>query len=137
MSSENVEVVRRLIEANRSEDLELAIDTAVALCDPRVEFTSVMAAVEPETYHGHDGIRRYFSELAESWDEWRMEVEEVFAADPDTAVAVFRSHLIGKDSGATVGARRAMVCGFSQGKLIRGEVYSSREEALRAIGLPY
>jgi ketosteroid isomerase-like protein len=136
MSSENLEVVRRLIEANRSDDLERAIDTAVALCDPGVEFTSVMAAVEPETYHGHDGIRRYFSELAESWDEWRMDLEEVFSADPNTAVAVFRSHLIGKDSRATVGARRAMVCCISQGKLIRGEVYSSREEALRAVGLP-
>jgi hypothetical protein len=76
MSSENVQVVRRLITANRSDDLELAIDTAVALCDPGVEFTSVMAAVEPETYQGH------------------------------------------------------------QGNLIRGQVYSSREEALKAVGPP-
>jgi hypothetical protein len=53
MPSENVEVVRHLVEANRSGDLESAIETALALTDPRIEFQSVMAAVKPETYRGH------------------------------------------------------------------------------------
>jgi ketosteroid isomerase-like protein len=133
MSQENVEVVRRILEANRSDDLEAAVQVAISLSDPSVEFTSVMAAVRPETYRGHEGIRRYFSEMAESWEEWRLETEEVFDAGPDTVVAVFGSRLIGRGSGAAVEARRAMVCVMSEGKLLRGRVHASREEALEAV----
>jgi ketosteroid isomerase-like protein len=134
MPSENVEVVRHLVKANRSGDLESAIETALALTDPRIEFQSVMAAVKPETYRGHDGLRRYFGELADSWEEWRMDPEEVFDAGPDTVIAVFSSHLVGKGSGVAVGARRAMVCSMCEGKVLRARVYPSREQALEAVG---
>jgi ketosteroid isomerase-like protein len=131
--SRNVEVVRRLIEANRSDDLEAAIEVGVALSDPAVEFTSVMAAVKPETYHGHDGIRRYVNELADAWEEWRHEPEEIFEVGPDRVVAVFGSRLIGRGSGVAVETRRAMACVMSGGKLLRGQVYARREEALQAL----
>jgi ketosteroid isomerase-like protein len=134
MSRDNVEVVRRVLESNNSEDLDAAIESAIAVSDPSVEFTSVMAAVEPETYRGHDGIRRYFSELADSWAEWRMEPQECFDAGPDTVVAVFGTRLVGKGSGVAVEAQRAMVCRFSEGRLLQGRVYASREEALAAVG---
>ena len=39
MSQENVEVVRRVIEANRSDDTEAGIETILALSDPDVEFS--------------------------------------------------------------------------------------------------
>jgi ketosteroid isomerase-like protein len=94
-----------------------------------------MSAVELQTYRGHDGVRRYLSELADSWQEWRQEVEEVFDAGPDTVVAVFRSCVIGKDSGVAVESQRALVCVLSEGRLLRGRVYTSREEALAAVGL--
>jgi ketosteroid isomerase-like protein len=135
MSRENVEIVRQVIHANRSDDLEPAIETAVALSDPSIEFTSVTAAVAPETYRGHDGIRRYFHDLAESWQEWRNEAEEVFDVGPDTVFATMRSRVVGKDSGAVVETRRGTVWVLSGGKISRGRVYATREEALEAVGL--
>jgi ketosteroid isomerase-like protein len=133
MSQANVEIVRQAIEANRSDNLEALRESIVAFWDPSCEFTSVMAAVEPETYRGHDGLRRYLNDLVESWGEWRNEVEDVFEAGPNTVVVIFRSHQIGKDSGAAVEARRAMVTVLSGGKLLRARVYPSREEALEAV----
>ncbi len=50
MSQQNVEVVHRAIEANRSDDLEAAVEALVALSDPSIEYTSVMAALESRTY---------------------------------------------------------------------------------------
>jgi ketosteroid isomerase-like protein len=135
MSRENVELVRQIIDANRSDRLQAAIEAAVALSHPTIEFTSIMAAVSPQTYRGHDGIRRYFNEMADSWEEWRNETEEVFDAGPDMVVVVFRSSVIGKASGVAVETQRAMVCVLSEGKLLRGQVYPSRAEALKAVGL--
>jgi ketosteroid isomerase-like protein len=134
MSSKNVEIVRQLLELNRGDGLD-PVDSILALVDPNCEFTSVMAAVEPQTYRGHDGVRDYLAEMADSWQEWRMEVEEAFDADPDTVLTVFRALVVGKDSGAAVETRRAMVCELSAGKIRRARAYPSREEALHAAGL--
>jgi ketosteroid isomerase-like protein len=135
MPQENVEIVLQAIEANRSDDLEATVKALVALSDPSIEYTSVMAAVESNTYRGHDGIRRYVSDLADYWEEWRLEAEEVFEVDPNTVIAVFRAHAIGRDSGVAVEPRRAAVFALSQGKLIRARTYPNRDEALEAVGL--
>jgi ketosteroid isomerase-like protein len=134
MAQENVEVVRQAIEANGSDNPRLG-EAAAAFWDSGCVYTSVMAALEPATYHGHDGIRRYLSDLAKRWAEWRTEPEEVFDVDPDTVFASFRFRAVGKDSGVPVEARLASVFVLSQGKLLRGRTYRSREEALEAVGL--
>ena len=135
MSRENVEVARQVIESNRSDDLEARIEAGLALWDPSCEYTRVTAAVDPQTYRGHDGIRRYISDLADSWAEWRSEAEDVFEVGPDTVVATNRFRAIGKDSGAPVEARLGVVVVLSDGKLLRGHTYPSREDALEAVGL--
>ncbi|MBA2763668.1 MAG: nuclear transport factor 2 family protein [Thermoleophilaceae bacterium] len=137
MSQENVEIVRQVVEANRSDDLvEARIEAdIVALWDPSCEWTRVTAAVDPQIYRGHDGLRRYFSDMADSWAEWRNELEEVFEVGTDTVVAVVRSRLTGKASGVPIEAGLAVVFVLSQGKVLRGQAYPSRQEALEAVGL--
>jgi hypothetical protein len=67
MSGENVEIVRQAIESNRSDDLEARIEAVLALWDPSCEYTRVTAAIDPQTYRGHNGVRRYMSDMADSW----------------------------------------------------------------------
>ena len=137
MVDANAEVVRRALELNRSDIVnEGHIARALDPWDPNCEFTSVMSAVEPETYRGHHGLRRYVEELSDSWDEWRMEVEDVSDVGSNTVIATFRSYLVGKGSGAPVEARRAMLAELSRGKVLRARVYASREEALEALKSP-
>ncbi|MEA2273806.1 MAG: hypothetical protein QOI98_2514 [Solirubrobacteraceae bacterium] len=135
MSRENVEIVRQVIESNRSDDLEARIEAALALFDPSGEYTPARAAFDSQTYRGHSGIRRYFSDLADSWAEWRSEVEDVVEVGPDTVVATFRFHATGKNSGVPIEARLGAVVVLSHGKVLRGQAYSSPEEALEAVGL--
>ena len=135
MSRENVEVVQRLIEANRSGDIDASVQTAIALTDPSLELTSRMAAVEPGTYRGHDGIRRYLSDMAASWEEWRNDVEEISEVARDTVVTTMRTRVIGKGSGVPIETRIYAVWDLSNGKVWRVRNYADRSEALEAVGL--
>ena len=137
MSQENVEIVRQALESNRSgsDDLEARIEAALAFWDPSCEYTRVTAAVDPQTYRGHEGMRRYISDMADSWAEWRIEVEDAFEVDQDTVVATFRFRATGKTSGVPIEARLGVVCVLSQGKVLRGHTYPSPQEALEAVGL--
>jgi ketosteroid isomerase-like protein len=135
MSQENVEIVRRAIEVNRSGDLTAAVEGSIDLSDPAVEFRSALAGLEGGAYQGHEGVRRYFEDMAESWQEWRNESAEIEEIAPDTVLATFVFRAIGKDSGVPVERRSAMVWTLSDGKVLRAITYASRSEALEAVGL--
>ncbi len=132
MSQDNVEVVRRALEAHHSSNLEARIEALLDLWDPSCEYTSVMAALELATYHGHDGMRRYLGDLAARWAEWRTEPEEIFELDSETVFATIRFSAVGKDSGVPVEAQLASVLELRNRKLVRARTYPSREEALEA-----
>lgn len=133
MGRENVEAVRRLIDANNSDDIEFALATAIELTDPDAEFTSIMAAVEPVTFRGHEGMRGYFADMEESWQQWTMHAEEVVEVAPDVVLATLRTHLVGRGSGVTVAAERAGLFEMSAGRLVSGRIYANREDALDAL----
>jgi ketosteroid isomerase-like protein len=133
--SQNVEIVRQVIEANRSDVPEAEIVAALAHLHPSGEYTPARDAFESQTYRGERGFRRYLSDLADSWAQWRSEVEDVSEVGPDTVVAAFRFHATGKSSGAPIEAHLGLVFVLSQGKIMRGQAYSSPQEALEAVGL--
>ena len=132
---ENVEVVRQVIARNRSVDLEAAKEAVPALWDPSCEYIRAAAPLETETYRGHDGIRRYLSDMADEWEEWRAEADEILDVDQDTVLATFRFYATGKGSGVPIEARLAVVFVLSNRKVLRGRAFLSREEALEAVGL--
>jgi hypothetical protein len=73
MSRQNVELMRRIIEAFNARDIEAFI----AYCDPGSEFHSLLAGtVGGAVYHGHDGMRSWHQDLGDAWgDEIRTEPE--------------------------------------------------------------
>jgi hypothetical protein len=77
MASDNVEIVRRAFVANRSGAAEETIDQAIAVADPECEMTSRLNSVEGATYRGHDGIRRYYADLADAFQEWTNELHVI------------------------------------------------------------
>jgi ketosteroid isomerase-like protein len=134
MPQENLEAVRQLIEAARSGDAQ-AIEDFVAVSDSSIEHTRLPAASGPDTYRGHDGIRQWFSDMADIWREWRNEIEELVEAGPDTVAARVRFTAVGKDSGVPVEARLGLVCVLSEGRILRSRTYASGEAALAAAGV--
>ena len=133
MSRENVEIVRQFIEAARSGDVH-AIEAFVAVSDPSIEHARLPAASGPETYRGHDGARRWFTDMDDLWREWRNEIEELAEVGPDTVAARVRFIAVGRESGVPVEARLGLVCVVSEGKVSRSRTYASGDAALEALG---
>ena len=130
MSTDGEEAARKFAYAVTSGDC----DAAVALCHPEVEFYSVLG-ISGRAYLGHDGIRRYFDDVASAWREWRVEVERITEGADGRVAIVMTMHARGKGSGATLAERTAHIWTLADGMLLRNEPYREPEQALRDLGL--
>jgi uncharacterized protein len=138
MSQENVEIVRRLIDAwNRNEqERDVPLERVVPFLDPGVIFDATRRIINPKTYVGIEGIRAMLAERDEVWEEFRMEPDELVDAG-HRVVAIGSWVSKGRASGVEVNQPIADVFTLHGGRVVRCEVgYSDRAEALRAAGLP-
>jgi ketosteroid isomerase-like protein len=92
-----------------------------------------MAQLDARPYSGHAGIRRYFREIDATWEEWRVEVEQLVPAPDGRVVIVMSTHLRGKGSGIPLAQRIANVWEFRDEKLWRASLHRDPADALRAI----
>jgi ketosteroid isomerase-like protein len=131
MPHENVELVRRGMEAWNREDL----DALMALSDPDVEFASIFAGMEGRTYRGYDGLREYFDDMRDTWSEFHRDIEEMFDAGDDQVVVFFHLRGTARASGVSVDEDVTTVFRLRNGQLYRMVVFRDRDEALKAAGL--
>jgi ketosteroid isomerase-like protein len=130
MSQENLEVAERAIAAVNERD----VDGYLSLCTPDVEMVSPVASLEGID-RGAKGIRHYFSNLDESTDNFRIELERVEAVGGDRVLAFTR--LSGaSEGGIPIAAGAASLYDLAEGKIRRVQVFLDRQEALEAAGLP-
>jgi len=126
---ERIGVVRAFADAITKRDLEAALE----LCHPEIEFFSTMSLLEASPYQGFSGIRRYFKEIDASWEEWRVEVEQLLATPDGRVVIVMSTHLRGKGSGLPFVQRIANIWEFKDEKLWRATLYRDPADAMRVI----
>jgi hypothetical protein len=75
MSQENVELVRRWGEALSRGELPLELSHTELRLDNIAEFPN------RGPYHGHEGLRRWWEDVAEAFDELRFEIERLIDVD--------------------------------------------------------
>jgi ketosteroid isomerase-like protein len=125
----NEEAVRGFADAITRSD----IDAALAVCDPEIEFLSVLG-ISGRAYLGHDGIRQYFEDVSSAWEVWRVEVHGL-TSGPDGRVAIeMTMHVRGLGSGAALSEYAGHVWTVRNGKLLRNEPHREPGEALAAVG---
>jgi ketosteroid isomerase-like protein len=129
VSRENLELFWRTVEAFNSGDVE----GAVRACHPDVEFLPQRAAIQGPL-HGHDGIRAFFADNAESLDLFVTDYDEVRDLG-DRMLAFGSIRIRGKGSGLETDIPSALVLEFRDGKLVRLQDYRDRPAALEAAGL--
>jgi ketosteroid isomerase-like protein len=127
MSQENVEVMRRLVEATAVGDYE----TAVADLDSDVEIDDTDI---PEST-GADSFRQWLSRWDEIWESWRIESLELLPSNEDKVLALFRMIAKGKGSGIELERDDALLGEFRDGKIIRLGYYNDQQQAREAAGL--
>ena len=105
MASDRVELVRSGIAAFN----EGGVDGILPFIDPEFEVTTPPElASEPDTYRGHDGIRRYFDSFYDAMDEIWWEEREYHELGDRVGVE-FTLHARGKSTGLEFGQDAVMV----------------------------
>ena len=130
MSEENVEVVRRAVEAYESEGLA----GSMRYYAPEIEWFATPTAIDQATYRGHEGLRRLFGTFDAEFDELRFDLEELIEAG-DQVIVTIRIGGQGRTSGASVDRTWSFLCSLRNGLIYRVRGYNERAEALEAAGL--
>jgi ketosteroid isomerase-like protein len=84
------------------------IDGLTSICDPSFVLDMSDRVLNPATYDGHDGIRRFYDEVSEVWESFSWDPLEIHELEQGT-VAVIHSKGIGRGSGVALDRRAAMV----------------------------
>ena len=130
MSQENVELARRAYDAFNQRDVEACL----RLIDEDAEVSSRLAPLAEGSYRGHEGVRRWFQNLLDTFPDWRSQLVELRDAG-DLTVATVRIRGHGRESGAPLDQTIWQVMHWRNGKCVRLTPYDSEAEALEAAGL--
>jgi ketosteroid isomerase-like protein len=131
MSLENVEVVRRALDAFSGRDADLAASFAT----PDFEwFPAMPGTVESASYRGREGVGGYLRDVLDTWEELRVLPEE-FRDVGDRVLMLGRMEGRGLASGVPVDAPIGMVFECRGGKISRICSFLDHAEAVRAAGL--
>lgn len=132
MSQENVEIVRDVLAAVAADGLDQALD----LFDPEIVVDATRNVLNPGTYVGIEGLRQWQAELADIWEEIRVEPLELIDADERVVVI---SQLIGRGKGSGIEVERlssGQIATVRDGRILRWEIgYVDRDEVLEAAGI--
>ena len=129
MSEENIETMRRLVEAINLNEIPRDLIT------PDFELKNATTAVTDATYVGYEGGLKWRQDLFDVVDDASFELDEILASGPD--YVVIANSLVGRgsSSGVPVHMRWTSVFWFRDGKIARAVGYNRRREALEAVGL--
>ena len=128
MSQENVEIVRRSIEAFVADDDAAFRDTL----HPEIEWRPFEDSHSPS--YGHEGAVRLMRQWLDTWSEHRFDVEDVIDGGDDV-LATVRITGRGQASGVEVDVRLYLQFKLRDGGIAYLYEHEDKAEALEAAGL--
>jgi ketosteroid isomerase-like protein len=141
MSQENLEIVREMHEqmkglnlAVQGDDPEDQRELIEQVYSPDVEATWSATNPEAQTYRGHEGLMKAFSEWMEAFEEYYIDAAEFIDAG-DHVVVPTHQWGKGRTSGTPVDLESTAVYTLKEGKIVVFREYDTLEEALEAAGL--
>ena len=131
MSQENVDLLRRGFEyvEKTGEFLPEAVHP-----DFIWDMTTFRGAIMSGTFVGVEEVNEWLAEWLEGFEDWSLDIEEVFDAG-DKVVTIVRQRGKAGHGGPEVEMRFGQVWTFRDGLIARMEMYADRNEALEAAGL--
>jgi ketosteroid isomerase-like protein len=130
MANGNLEIVKQGFDAFNKD----GVDGILPFVHPDFEATTPPElASEPDTYSGHDGVRRWFDSFYEVMDEIRWDAHK-FHEVGERVVVEFTLHARGRSTGLEFGQEAVMVWKLRDGKAIGLELYPTLDEAMAAAG---
>jgi ketosteroid isomerase-like protein len=130
VSQKNLEIVREMYGAFNRGDVE----TGLSMLHPEPELHQAPEVVDAEAYIGLDAFLRGMSLFMEDWDNPRLELQDADAIGDFVFMRV-RVSGVGKVTRLEMTTQFFHAWTFRDGKPWRCIVRSTREEALKAVGL--
>ena len=131
MSEANAQVARQSFHAICRRD----IDGLLELYHAEIEFLPLTGTrVESGGYVGHAGVRDYFHEANEVWEEMQPHADDIRTVG-DQVVILGGCAVRGRGSGARSDNPMAWVLTLRDGKVLRHRGFATAEEAFEAAGL--
>lgn len=125
----NVEIVERGFAAFN----EGGVEGIIPYIHPDFEATTPPElASEPDTYRGHDGIRRWFESFEDVMDEIRWDARG-FREVGDRVLVEFTLRARGKTTGLEFGQDAVMIWELRDGLAIRVSLYPTLDAALEEL----
>jgi|SRR5215210_607658 len=125
VTDSNLEIVQRLFDQYAEGGVEAILDGADE--NIVIEIPPDLSA-EPDTYHGHDGVRRYFAGFEGMLEDVGYEAMELTMIG-DAVLAHSRLSGRGVSSGLDVNLEVYVVHELAEGKITRIRPYGDRESA--------
>jgi ketosteroid isomerase-like protein len=132
MSQENVEIVRRLIDAHVKGDA----DTAASLMDPMVVLDTSRVSEIVGDAQGRDEVVGAVRNYRGAFTEYDFEVEKLNDLGSGVILGVAEESGVGKASGAEVKRTYYVLYTVIDQLVARMTHFPSEDEALKAVGLP-
>ena len=129
MSQENVELIRRLVDAVNANEVP------PELVAPDFEITNATTAITDASYFGREGAFKWRFDLFEGVDNARYVLDEILATGPDYVVIANSLVGTGSSSGVPVELRWTTVFWCRDNRVSRAAGYNRPREALAAVGL--
>jgi ketosteroid isomerase-like protein len=130
MTEQNVELVRRAIDAYNRRDFE----TMERLNHSDIELDwSASRGLQAGVYHGWEEVRRFYDNFLDTFEKVKMDPER-FIESGDSVVVPNSALMRGRDGIETV-ARSALVFELRDGQVARICLYQETGEALEAAGM--
>jgi ketosteroid isomerase-like protein len=131
MSRDNVEVVRKIVDAINRRDTR----SWAAIVAPQFEFRPAFVGVEGRVYRGRESGARYFADLADAFDSFEVEFEDGLDVGDGRVLATMRVSGRGRASGADFETHTWVVVGVRAGKIVSGQTYLQHTQALEAVNV--
>jgi ketosteroid isomerase-like protein len=134
VSQENVEIVKKVMGLFNLASQGEPSPELLELFAPDVVIDMTRRVFNPDTYEGHDGLRRLGREVGEVWGEFHIEPERFIDAGRQVVVIETRRGR-GRGSKVEVGMRSGVIWTLQEGKVVRMETDLDPDEALEAAGV--
>lgn len=132
-AEQNLALIERLVEAMNAGVAMAVIPRIEEFVSPDVVWHGAAVTAEAPggnvEYRGREGMRRFWQDVADVWDDLEVEVVRMEPVGDELVLALFSISGTGQASGARVTADIGTVYGFDGGLISHGQNFMSHAEA--------
>ena len=130
----NVETLGALVELWNSADRRVTPEVRERI-DSDMEIQGPLSSITGRPYRGVEGVRQWLADIDDQFSVWEVRDHEIRELSDDRFAILSSIHARGRESSVELDWPAGALVEFRDGRLWRLKIYSSRAEALEALGL--